>query len=71
MRVILIRAGRVVLVRHSFSPGIWTLPGGGIKKGEDANKAGIREIFEEIGYNIHSFGGQWGSIAAAWAARIR
>jgi 8-oxo-dGTP pyrophosphatase MutT (NUDIX family) len=60
VRVILIRHGRVVLVRHWFSPGIWTLPGGGIKKGETPREAGVREIFEEIGYKINSFGGQVG-----------
>ncbi len=60
VRVILVRHGRVVLVRHWFSPGIWTLPGGGIHKGESVNDAGIREVQEEIGYEIHSFGGQVG-----------
>jgi 8-oxo-dGTP pyrophosphatase MutT (NUDIX family) len=60
VRVILVRDGRVVLVRHWFSPGIWTLPGGGIHKGESVNDAGIREIREEIGYKVNSFGGQVG-----------
>jgi 8-oxo-dGTP pyrophosphatase MutT (NUDIX family) len=60
VRVILIRHGRVVLVRHWFSPGIWTLPGGGIKKGETPREAGVREIQEEIGYTINSFDGQIG-----------
>jgi 8-oxo-dGTP pyrophosphatase MutT (NUDIX family) len=60
VRVILVRNGRVVLVRHWFSPGIWTLPGGGIKKGETPREAGVREIWEEIGYKIKSFGGQVG-----------
>ncbi len=60
VRVLLVRNGRVVLVRHWFSPGIWTLPGGGIKKGETPTEAGVREVFEEIGYKIHSFGGQVG-----------
>lgn len=60
VRVILVRTGRVVLVRHWYSPGIWTLPGGGIKNGESPREAGIREVFEEIGYKIKSFGGQIG-----------
>ena len=60
VRVILIRNGRVVLVRHWFTPGVWTLPGGGIKKGESPREAGVREVFEEIGYRINSFGGQVG-----------
>lgn len=60
VRVILIREGRVVLVRHWFSPGIWTLPGGGIKKGESPREAGVREVREEIGYTVNSFGGQVG-----------
>ncbi|TSC69651.1 MAG: MutT/nudix family hydrolase [Parcubacteria group bacterium Gr01-1014_56] len=60
VRVILVHDDTVVLVRHWFTPGVWTLPGGGIRKGETANEAGIREIFEEIGYKINSFGGQVG-----------
>jgi 8-oxo-dGTP pyrophosphatase MutT (NUDIX family) len=60
VRVILIRTGRVLLVRHWFSPGIWTLPGGGIKKGETPSAAGVREIKEEVGYDVKSFGGQVG-----------
>jgi 8-oxo-dGTP pyrophosphatase MutT (NUDIX family) len=60
VRIILARHGRVVLVRHWFSPGIWTLPGGGIKKGETPNEAGKREVLEEIGYTVNSFGGQVG-----------
>jgi 8-oxo-dGTP pyrophosphatase MutT (NUDIX family) len=52
VRVILVHHGRIVLVRHWFSPGIWTLPGGGIKKGETPREAGIREVQEEVGYNI-------------------
>lgn len=60
VRVILVRDGRVVLVRHWFSPGIWTLPGGGIEKGETPREAGVREVREEIGYTVNSFGGQVG-----------
>lgn len=60
VRVILIRDGRVVLIRHWFSPGIWTLPGGGIHKGETPNEAGKREVQEEIGYTICTFGGAVG-----------
>jgi 8-oxo-dGTP pyrophosphatase MutT (NUDIX family) len=60
VRVILMRDGRVVLIRHWFSPGIWTLPGGGIHKNETPNEAGKREIREEIGYTIRTFGGAVG-----------
>jgi 8-oxo-dGTP pyrophosphatase MutT (NUDIX family) len=60
VRVILIRDHRVVLVRHWYNPGVWTLPGGGIKKGETPREAGIREVFEEIGYKVNSFDGQVG-----------
>lgn len=60
VRVILLRHNRVVLVRHWLTPGVWTLPGGGIKKGETPREAAIREIHEELGYNINSFGGQVG-----------
>ena len=60
VRVILIRNGRVVLLRHWLSPNVWTLPGGGINKGETPSEAGKREVWEETGYKINSFDGQLG-----------
>lgn len=58
--MILMRHGRVVLVRHWFNPEVWTLPGGGINKGESPSEAGKREVFEEVGYTVNSFDGQLG-----------
>jgi ADP-ribose pyrophosphatase YjhB (NUDIX family) len=60
VRVILIRDGRVVLVRHWLSQKVWTLPGGGVNKGENPQEAAKREVFEEVGYKINSFDGQLG-----------
>jgi ADP-ribose pyrophosphatase YjhB (NUDIX family) len=42
------KAGRVILVRHSYLQG-WHLPGGGVGKAEPPAAAILRELKEEIG----------------------
>jgi 8-oxo-dGTP pyrophosphatase MutT (NUDIX family) len=47
------RAGEVLLVRHSYqATGRWMLPGGGMARGESAEKTAVREVLEETGCRI-------------------
>ena len=41
--------GRLLLVRHSYGPQGWALPGGGMGRKEDALEAARREVAEEVG----------------------
>jgi 8-oxo-dGTP pyrophosphatase MutT (NUDIX family) len=45
----------VLLVRHTYGPRDWDLPGGSIKRGEDAADAASREMAEELGISV----GDW------------
>lgn len=42
------RDGKVLLARHSYKGG-WSLPGGGVARGEPAEAAMLREMKEELG----------------------
>lgn len=45
-------AGEILLLRHSYGPDVWALPGGGIGRGEAPEAAARREIAEELGLRL-------------------
>jgi ADP-ribose pyrophosphatase YjhB (NUDIX family) len=55
VKCVLTRDGRVLLVRHSYGPRTWELPGGGVKSGESATAAAGREMTEELGVTIEAW----------------
>ncbi len=48
VRVMLVRDGRILLVRHTYRPH-WHMPGGGVDRGETLEQAAKREAREEVG----------------------
>ena len=45
-------AGRVLLVRLSYGPPVWSLPAGGRGRHEDPAEAARREFYEELGCGL-------------------
>ncbi len=43
--------GRILLVKPSYMP-VYSLPGGGVKKGEEPVDAAVREVREEVDLNL-------------------
>lgn len=45
-------AGDVLLLKHSYGQQVWSLPGGGLGRGEDPLAAARREVREELGVDL-------------------
>lgn len=45
-------AGEVMLLKHSYGPKAWGLPGGGMSPGEDPAECARRELREEVGLQV-------------------
>jgi 8-oxo-dGTP pyrophosphatase MutT (NUDIX family) len=61
VRLLLVRDRRVLLVRHRYAPWAWTLPGGGVRRGESPEQALLRETREETGLQLRSVAGEIGT----------
>jgi ADP-ribose pyrophosphatase YjhB (NUDIX family) len=44
--------GDVLLLKHSYGPAVWSLPGGGLSRGEHPLEAARREVREELGVEL-------------------
>jgi 8-oxo-dGTP pyrophosphatase MutT (NUDIX family) len=49
VKCLLTRGPEVLLVRHTYGPPVWELPGGMLKRGEAPLRAAEREMAEELG----------------------
>lgn len=54
----------VLLVRHTYGPGTWELPGGGLRRGEEPVAAARREMSEELGLAIEDWTRQGETVVA-------
>jgi 8-oxo-dGTP pyrophosphatase MutT (NUDIX family) len=55
VKCLLTDGDRVLLVRHSYGPRAWDLPGGSLRSGEEPVDGARREMNEELGIAIHEF----------------
>ena len=55
VKCVITHRGDVLLVRHTYGPRGWELPGGSRKRNEDAEVTATREIQEELGLSIDSW----------------
>jgi 8-oxo-dGTP diphosphatase len=52
VRAVVTRGERLLLVRHRSGTTPWSLPGGGVSRGEDLATAALREVREEGGCDV-------------------
>ncbi|MCW3065435.1 MAG: hypothetical protein JWN32_2607 [Solirubrobacterales bacterium] len=52
VKCVILRGDEVLLVRHTYGPNRWELPGGGRHRGEEPAAAARRETREELGADV-------------------
>jgi 8-oxo-dGTP pyrophosphatase MutT (NUDIX family) len=63
VKCVLTDGDQVLLVRHTYGPRDWDLPGGAVKRGEPPVSAARREAHEELGIAIDD----WTDLGDVWA----
>ena len=52
VRVLVIREDKILLVKNSYGTKRWSLPGGGVERGESCMSAALRELAEETKIDV-------------------
>ncbi len=52
VKCVLRHQDEILLIKNSYGWGLWTLPSGGVKRGESSEEAVVREVEEEVGIRI-------------------
>lgn len=55
VKCVLTDGDHVLLVRHTYGPRGWDLPGGSPKRGEEPEQAARREMREELGISVENW----------------
>lgn len=53
VKIIILNKNRILLIKNSYRDG-WTLPGGGVKRGETPVQTAAREVKEEVGLIVRN-----------------
>lgn len=69
VRIVIVQERRVILVSHWYAPWAWTLPGGGVERGETPEAAAIREAREETGFEVKTIAGEIGTYRGSMGKR--
>jgi 8-oxo-dGTP pyrophosphatase MutT (NUDIX family) len=64
VKCVLTDGDTVLLVRHTYGPRQWDLPGGAVKRGEPPIVTASREMHEELGIQIDN----WSPLGEIWAS---
>jgi len=51
-RIIVMYGERLLITKDWLGAGDWTLPGGGLRRGEDPTEGAVRELMEETGIKV-------------------
>jgi 8-oxo-dGTP pyrophosphatase MutT (NUDIX family) len=55
VKCVLTDGEKVLLVRHTYGPRVWDLPGGSVKAGESPADTATREMREELGLDVDAW----------------
>lgn len=74
VRCLVMREGRILLVKNWLGRGQWTLPGGGVQRAETGPEAAVRELREELGIHFAASAvislGVWDQIVDGMECRL-